>query len=71
MRGQGGYWGKQGEHDRLTAEESQTMQAAAVSMTNVLHDHSKGAAITLYTISNKNGAMMKSIDFVGHKGKEC
>ena len=69
MRGRSGFIGKgRGKQYQISAETSSALQQAIASMLNVGFDYNSGGSnsITVATVSNENGDLMSSLDFVGY-----
>lgn len=74
MRGRSGFIGKgSGKQYRISAKTSSALQQAIASMLNVGFDYdSKGDnSITVATVSDENGDLESSLDFVGHQAPDC
>lgn len=73
MRGQVGYIGGNQAADRVSDQDSKTLQAAADSMLGVKIDYAAGhnAAVDLNTVSDVKGLLVFEMMFDGHQGSDC
>ena len=75
MRGQMGWWDTKGvsHQNKISAQDSRTLQAAAESMNGIKINYKKGenAAIQLNVVSDTNDVLSVEIDFDGHQGSDC
>lgn len=61
------------DRNKVSAQDSQTLQAAAESMRGKKIDYAQGGdgAISVVVIDDQDGALGRWIDFAGHPGDDC